>query len=80
MVRHVRDTLEPLTGRDIAMPSQLSQAVRLVTSWTFGRPIVWPISTRRILVQTASVMFPAVVSTLTLVEQRTFTAVVRVIS
>jgi hypothetical protein len=33
-------TLEPLTGRDIAMPSQLSQAVRPVTSWTFGRPTV----------------------------------------
>ncbi len=63
--------------RDIAMPSQLSQAVRPATSWTFGRPTVWPMSTRRILVQTASVMLPAVVSTLMLAEQRTFTVVVR---
>jgi hypothetical protein len=36
--REVWDTLEPLTGRDIAMPSQLSQTVRPATSWTFGNP------------------------------------------
>jgi hypothetical protein len=53
--RQVSATRVPLTARAIAMtPSRPSMAARLATSWKFGRPTVWPASTRLMRASTAS--------------------------